>query len=530
MRMSNMFYFTEHHRYTVYRDFSMSELEQKMLSHVYQPMVGAFAISLYRLLYQHIPSDVVGFSGMDTQRKLFLLLGLELSEKGRSYFVEQTSKLEAVGLLQTSRIMQPDSEDYLFEYELQLPLRPSEFFDTQHLTLLLRDKVGKYAVLELREQFIASAPSPYDTDSVHRENISIPFYELFRLNTQVIDYELEQALQEVAPHKRSKAQAEVSTAKGGASAPVNANRNEQPDLNYADIITRFPKYSYNRSYVERLRYDREGMGILNYVARKFELTPQELCRLLDEDGVFSASDGKLLLDELQQRAHLHFRQNKRRDEWREREQHKIESRMQEESRTDDDSNEEPEVAVQMEYYLDVPTQFSGKCDIHQYNMMLRNTPYTRLLEKFFPGAVPDSFMDMFTKMDLNYKMPDEVINVLIHYLMKLFAQGSNQRLNRNFVESIVSNMLLKQVKTYEQAVQYIRAQAEAAEQQERAQGGGQASKGGSRARTSNNSRYAKPQKPVIPIVQHTSDHTSPSQADVERAMELARRLDAGRKS
>ncbi|MGZ9585327.1 DnaD domain protein [Paenibacillus marinisediminis] len=515
MRMSNLFYFTEHHRYTVYRDFCMSELDQKMLSHVYQPMVGAFAIGLYRLLYQHISSDVVGFSGMDSQRKLFLLLGLEPSEKGRTYFIEQTSKLEAVGLLQTSRIMQPETDDYMFEYEIQAPLKPSEFFDTQHLTLLLRDKVGKYVVLELREQFMTKEPVPYDTDSVNRENISVPFYELFRLNTQVIDYELEQALQEVAPHKRTKL--------GADDASANA-------LNYSDIITRFPKYSYNRAYVERLRYDREGMAILNHVSNKFELTPQELCRLLDEDGVFDAADGKLLLDELQHRAHLHFRQNKRRDEWREREQQKIQTRLQNEDTTEAKKDDAPEVAVQMEFYLEVPPQFSGKCDIHQYNMMLRNTPYTRMLEKFFPGAVPDSFMDMFTKMDLNYKMSDEVINVLIHYLMMLLAQGSNQRLNRNFVEQIVSNMLLKQVKTYEEAVQYIRTQAQVAtEKQEREQGGATANGRGGRPRT-NNSRYAKSQKPVIPIAQPSSEKPALSQDDLDRALELARRLDAGRKS
>ncbi|MCG7410521.1 helicase DnaB [Paenibacillus sp. ACRRX] len=514
MRMSNLFHYTEQHRYVTYREFSLSELDHKMLSHVYQPMIGAFAISLYHLLYQHVPADQVGFSGMDAQRKLFLLLGMEPSEKGRSYLIEQTSKLEAVGLLQTSRLMLPQAEDYMFEYELQPPLSPVQFFDTQHLTLLLRDKVGKYMVLSLREQFNTKEPFAESHADAHRENISIPFYELFRLNTQVIDYELEQALQEVAP-SRNLTQME--------------QQGQTPELNYSDIITRFPKYSYNRSCVERLRHDREGMGIINYVVRKFELTPQELCRLLDEDGVFSP-DGRLLLDELQHRAHLHFRQNKKREEWREREQHKINHVQQSaEAAADNGAHvEEPEIAVQMEYYLEVPPQFGGKCDIHQYNMMLRNTPYTRLLEKFFPGAVPDTFLDMFTKMDLNYKLKDEVINVLIHYLMMMLAQGSgNQRLNRAFVDQIVSNMLLKQVKSYEEAVQYIRTQSNPDHSGQGAQNGsGRTSKGN---RT--NSRYTKQQqKPIIPIVQPTGEASQLSQEEIDRARELARRLDANRKT
>lgn len=52
-----------------------------------------------------------------------------------------------------------------------------------------------------------------------------------------------------------------------------------------------------------------------------------------------------------------------------------------------------------------------------------------------------------------------MINVLIHYLMALLVSGGEQRINRNFVEAIASNMLLKQVNTYEKAVQYIRDQA-----------------------------------------------------------------------
>lgn len=68
-------------------------------------------------------------------------------------------------------------------------------------------------------------------------------------------------------------------------------------------------------------------------------------------------------------------------------------------------------------------------------------------------------MDIFEKIDLNYKLSGEVINVLIHYLMTMVASGGDQRMNRNFVEAIASNMLVKQVNTYEKAVRYIRDQS-----------------------------------------------------------------------
>lgn len=500
MPTSNMHHFTGHHQYMIYREFSLSELDQKMLSYVYQPMIGAFAIGIYQLLYQHISPDKTGYSIIDAQRQLFLLLGLDLNEKSRTYFLEQASKLEAVGLLDTLRIIIPDMEDCLYEYELQRPLTPKEFFETQHLYLLLQDKVGKYAVLSLRQQFTTDDPLESISSNMHKENISVPFYELFRLNAHAIDFELQQALQEVAPSRST-----VSKPDSGMN-----------EISYADIITRFPRRSLNRKFVEKLRYNEEGIGIINYIVRKLDLSLQELCRLLDEDGIFT-SEGTIVLEEIQNRAYLHFRQNKRRNEYRERVQHRIEQ-------GDGLSENEKEVAVQREFYVEVPPQFRDKCDIHQYNMLLRNIPYTQLLEKFFPGAVPDTLLDMFMKMDLNYKLPDEVINVLIHYLMTRLANGLDQRLNRNFVEAIVSNMLVKQVRTYEQAVIYTRQQMQLNEASK-----AQPNHSGAANQRRPRSRYSnKTAKPSIPVVEPNGAGEVLSPEDMERARELARKLDESR--
>ena len=54
-----------------------------------------------------------------------------------------------------------ETDDYMYEYELMPPLSPADFFATQHLTLLLRDKIGKFAVLSLREQFWNREPEEW---------------------------------------------------------------------------------------------------------------------------------------------------------------------------------------------------------------------------------------------------------------------------------------------------------------------------------------------------------------------------------
>ncbi|ASR46082.1 helicase DnaB [Paenibacillus kribbensis] len=501
MRMKNLLHYTENHRYCVYREFGLSALDELMLGSVYQPMVGAFAVSLYRLLFQHVPVGQIGYSPLEQQRRLFLTLGLEPSEKGRKYLIEQTSKLEAVGLLQTSRLYAPETDDYMYEYELQPPLSPAEFFRTQHLTLLLRDKIGKFAVLSLRESLWSRESSEWSQSSYNKENISVPFYELFELNTHVIDYELEQALSEVSTGRQTGALTSES----------------EEALNYADIILRFPRESVNRKHVERLRFDHEQLGMVNYVVRKFDLSVQDISRLLDEDGIFTEA-GDLLLDELQLRASQQSRQDRKRQEEQQVQAAKVVALRQREA----SPSEEPPVeqAVEMEFYVEVPPQFTAKCDIHQYNMMLRNEPYRRLLQTFFPGTVPGNLLDIFEKIDISYKLQGEVINVLIHYLMSLLVSGSDQRINRNFVEAVASNMLLKQVNTYEKAVQYIRDQAKVKGKQSSASSTG----GRSRSYAKNNGSA----KPSIPIVQDQPSEESVSEEELDELLRLAERMQSGK--
>ncbi|MEC0182702.1 DnaD domain protein [Paenibacillus peoriae] len=503
MRMKNLLHYTENHRYCVYREFGLSALDELMLGSVYQPMVGAFAVSLYRLLFQHVPVGQIGYSPLEQQRRLFLTLGLEPSEKGRKYLIEQTSKLEAVGLLQTSRLYAPETDDYMYEYEMQPPLSPAEFFRTQHLTLLLRDKIGKFAVLSLRESLWSRESSEWSQSSYNKENISVPFYELFELNTHVIDYELEQALSEVSTGRQT-----------GAALTSESEK----ALNYADIILRFPRESVNRKHVERLRFEHEQLGMVNYVVRKFDLSVQDISRLLDEDGIFTEA-GDLLLDELQLRASQQSRQDRKRQEEQQVQAAKVVALRQREA----SPSEEPPVeqAVEMEFYVEVPPQFTAKCDIHQYNMMLRNEPYRRLLQTFFPGTVPGNLLDIFEKIDISYKLPGEVINVLIHYLMSLLVSGSDQRINRNFVEAVASNMLLKQVNTYEKAVQYIRDQAKVKGKQSAA-----SSSGGGRSRSYGKNNGSA--KPSIPIVQDQPSEESVTEEELDELLRLAERMQSGK--
>jgi replication initiation and membrane attachment protein len=445
MKINNPLDYTENHRFTVFRESSLSPLQLKSLHHLYLPMIGPESVALYMALHQQLPSEMSGYSPLVEQRKLFLALGVELSVQGRRRMIDCASRLEATGLLQTIQKVDPSSEETVYEYRLYMPLNPYEFFQNQHLTLLLRDRVGKPALLRLYDEFCAPEPEEAAAREWNELNVSVPFYELFRLSPQSVDEDLERL-------------AHSAPAAAGAGA---ANMWEKENgFSYHDIILQFPRTSRNRAFVEGLQHKPHRLAELNFIAMKYKLTLQEICRLLDEDEVFSA-DGQLEYDVLQNKASLLFHQNRRREDYLRLKDMRFAGT--EEAEEAAFGEEKP---VPREFFVEVPAMLQDQCTAEQYNLFLRNRPYTDVLERFFPGKVPDRILQIFERIDLQYKLKEEVINVLIHYL-----KAENLSWSRPYIETIAADMLGRQIETWEQAVEYIRRQTElkrkAAQPQER---------------------------------------------------------------
>ncbi|RED57150.1 DnaD domain protein [Cohnella lupini] len=494
MRVSNIMEFTENHRYFTNRDFALSGLDRKVFITLYQPMVGAVSAAFYQLLYHQFPEESAGYSVPEPQRKLFLGLGLELNATGRQTAIDAASRLEAVGLLQVFRNHNPLTEESIYEYVLQRPLSYTEFFSNYHLTLLLRDRIGKSALLELKDGFEVAQP-PELARFVNREEATMPFYEMFRIGSATLDPELEMGWQESA------------TAKERTPAFKT-----QEKIRHGEMMLRFPRGSANRSFVERLNRAPESMAQLNYLAYKFNLEVPEICRLLDEDGIFH-SDGTLTWDELQNRANLMYRQDRKRDEERERFLARGEERQ-------IPVNEEP-AATSSSMQLDIPERFQEEVTVARYNEMLRREPYTRMLERYFPGAVPDPFVRIFERIDLNYKLPEPVINVLIHYV---FSLGHAQRLTKSFVDSIASNMLAKGIDTLDKAAMYIREQEKLNVSLERKRRGEETARDGGSSFGSQGQARSGRRKPAMSVVKDNGPVKEMSPEELERMRELARKM------
>jgi replication initiation and membrane attachment protein len=161
----------------------------------------------------------------------------------------------------------------------------------------------------------------------------------------------------------------------------------------------------------------------------------------------------------------------------------------------------------------------GECDEHQYNFILRNEPYTYVLQKFFPkGRVPDGVQDAFEKIDLTYKMNEEVINVLIHYL-----HAARRSWSKASIEQAAADMLGRQIETFEQAVEFVREKMklkQKLEAKEKTAAAGASGNGTSRGRGG-----AGKQKPQIPIVQDTAQGNRLSDEELEEIRRKAKQLD-----
>lgn len=153
-------------RYTVRAGDHIHSLDEKVLSLLYQPLVGSFAYSLYMTLWNHLERDVY-WSDEYSHRHLMSMMDAPLN-----IIYQERKKLEGIGLLKTYKKKEEESTSYL--YELQPPMSPSAFFSNDVLSVYLYNRLGKNNYLQIRERFMV--------DTINEEEyveITYAFDEVF---------------------------------------------------------------------------------------------------------------------------------------------------------------------------------------------------------------------------------------------------------------------------------------------------------------------------------------------------------------
>lgn len=152
------------HGYKVTLSYSLTTDYLPSLIHLYQPLIGRDAISLYLTLLEekNIQEEEVF-----THHMLMSQLNMPLNE-----IYEARKKLEAIGLLQTYK--KELEETLCYRYELQPPFRPQYFFEDMMLSELLFRQIGESKFERLKQYYTKQA----QVENLG-ENITASFKDVF---------------------------------------------------------------------------------------------------------------------------------------------------------------------------------------------------------------------------------------------------------------------------------------------------------------------------------------------------------------
>ncbi len=122
----------------------LNESDRKIISMLYQPIIGSMAVSLYYTLWADLDKTEL-LSNEYTHHHLMTSLRIKMDS-----IVTARKKLEAVGLLKTF-VKKENVNNYV--YEMFSPISASEFFNHPILNIVLYNNVGKKEYENLLKYF-----------------------------------------------------------------------------------------------------------------------------------------------------------------------------------------------------------------------------------------------------------------------------------------------------------------------------------------------------------------------------------------
>ncbi|MEH6993027.1 DnaD domain protein [Neobacillus drentensis] len=144
-------------RYLVTSNGLLHEYDRKVLTFLYQPLIGSTCLSLYMTLWAELEENRL-WSESSTHHLLMNLLSVNLKE-----IYEARLNLEGIGLLKT--YVKSDDSGRSFIYELHPPLNPEQFFLDGMLNIYLYRKIGKNHFSRLK-RFFSDKQKPLEEDYV----------------------------------------------------------------------------------------------------------------------------------------------------------------------------------------------------------------------------------------------------------------------------------------------------------------------------------------------------------------------------
>lgn len=143
--------------------FPLSSYERKLVTLLYQPLIGPDAVSLYFMLWAE------GEDMIDTNLSHYHLMNALDMPIAKVF--ESRIALEAIGLLRSWR--REDETMRSFIYDVMPPLDAKLFFDDPILSMFLYSKIGEHAYRTLRHRFIPKSSTTEGYQDVSRSFMDV---------------------------------------------------------------------------------------------------------------------------------------------------------------------------------------------------------------------------------------------------------------------------------------------------------------------------------------------------------------------
>ena len=147
----------------------LSDIDQKLLTFLYQPIIGPVAYSLFMTLWTEVEEESY-WSETLLHSELLSLLNIGIPD-----FYQARVKLEAIGLIKTYLQTDPEKK---YIYELYQPQDSESFFTDDLLSILLLEQIGERKFKTLRKRFAVKEVEPTF------KNITKSFLDVFHFNTE----------------------------------------------------------------------------------------------------------------------------------------------------------------------------------------------------------------------------------------------------------------------------------------------------------------------------------------------------------
>jgi replication initiation and membrane attachment protein len=383
-------------QYLVKTDSVLHELDRRIITLLYQPLIGPLSYSLYMLLWGEV--EVYKYWGSpSTHHQLMASLRTNLND-----ILLARKKLEGIGLLKSYVQETPEGRNFI--YEINPPLSPSIFFSSDFpYSIFLEKEVGEFRFNKLKNLFITKSVNSREFRDISKSFADV--FETSKVSSHTQNYQHQQNIEENQYIERD------------GKAEINVGKF---DFDF-DLFV----YGLSDNFVSPSLITEEVAKRIKLLAYVYGLSPLDMQKVVMDTAY--GSDEEIDLDTLSEKARMHY---------------EIENFGRVPILTD---KIQP-LKYQTMRYKEPVTEEEKR--VHHFET---TTPKDFLIE-LAGGAFPTSSdLAIVESIMVNQHIQPGVVNVLLDYVVN----RKKMNLNKKYMENTASNWARQKIKTVKEALDQI---------------------------------------------------------------------------